>query len=230
MFVAETSPIATFQGFKVKCFRQGRTNLAERRLTRTQVLFAPTRGVVGVFLHQATTVLETRLLEAAWRAQGCPQVTLPDANYLVLWGQLVPVQKIPFAGCEDIWLQEGTLHITFRRQIDVTRMNARLDCFLRQQLLETALSALERFKPLLTKLPQRIEVCPLRPRILGQCTREGVIRLNASLSTWPESVMEETLAHELVHLEHFNHASAFWRRLTALLPDWLPRSLAHYLA
>jgi hypothetical protein len=230
MFVFEASPIATFQGFKVKCFRQGRTNLAERHLTRTHVIFVPTRGVVGVFLHHATAVVEEALLAAAWRAQGCPQVTYPDAHHQLIWGSLVPVQMIPFAGCEDIWLQDGALQITFRRQMDATRLEARIACFMQQQLLVTAEAALEKFRPFLTKMPLRIEVCPLRPRILGQCTREGVIRLNASLCIWPKSVMEETLAHELVHLEHFNHSSAFWRRLTELLPDWLPRSLVHYLA
>lgn len=229
MFLFEASPIATFQGFKVKCFRQGRTNLAERRLTRTHVIFAPTRGVVGVFLHHATAVVEEALLEAAWRAQGCPRVTHPDANHLALWGCLVPVQRIPFAGCEDIWMQDGTLQMTFRRAIDVARMDARIASFMQQQLRITAEAMLKKFTPYLTKMPLRIDVCPLRPRILGQCTREGVIRLNATLYTWPKRVMEETLVHELVHLEHFNHSNVFWRRLTELLPDWLPRSLMHYL-
>jgi hypothetical protein len=230
MFKREVSPITTFKGFAVKSFRQGRTNLAERHLTRTHVLFIPTRGVVGVFLSDALTIVDELLLTAAWRAQGCPEVTLPDARHIALFGRLLALQAEPFAGYNDFWMQEDTIHVAFKRGEDQAMLQAHLNTFARKTLLELAESALQRYLPYLKRQPQRIEISPLRPRILGHCTREGIIRLNESLCQWPASVMEETLAHELVHLEHFNHSPAFWRRLSELLPDWLPRSLAHYLA
>ena len=63
----------------------------------------------------------------------------------------------------------------------------------------------------------------------GQCRRDGEIRLSPALAAWWPEVVEETLAHELTHLSHFNHSPAFWRALSALLPDWLPRALLHHL-
>lgn len=230
MLVAEKSPIPSFKGFSVKVFRQGRTNLSERRLSRTQVVFVPTRGVVGVFLHAAHGTVEESLLMAAWQAQNCPQVTLPDEKHIALFGRLVSIHCVPFAGYEDVWMQEGELQVAFKRAIDPVKRRAHVEAFARKALLDAAYASLETFKPRLKRMPQRIDICPLRPRILGQCTRDGVIRLNESLCHLPESVMEETLAHELVHLEHFNHSTAFWLRLTELLPDWLPRTLAHYLS
>ncbi len=230
MFTSEPSPIASFKGFAVRCFRQGRTNLAERRLTRTYVLFMPTRSVVGVFLHTAQSVVEEELLVAAWRAQGCPEVIRPTAHQMILFGKGVPISVVPFAGYEDVWFQEGILTVAFKRREEAEMLQAKVATFSHKALQSAAEQALEAFRPRLVRLPKRIEICPLRPRILGQCTREGVIRLNESLATLPTSVMEETLAHELVHLEHFNHSSAFWRRLSELLPDWLPRTLAHYLS
>jgi predicted metal-dependent hydrolase len=129
-----------------------------------------------------------------------------------------------------MWFQEGVLTVAFKRREEPETLQAKVATFSRKALQTAAEQALEAFRPRLERLPKRIEICPLRPRILGQCTREGVIRLNESLATLPTSVMEETLAHELVHLELFNHSSAFWRRLSELLPDWLPRTLAHYLS
>ena len=230
MFRKEVPPFATFKGFAVKCFRQGRTNLAERHLTRTQVLFVPTRGVVGIFLPNALEVVDEHLLNAAWRAQGCPEVTLPDAHHIALFGRLLTLESVPFAGYNDVWMQGDTVHAAFKRGEDRALLQAHLNVYARKTLLAAAEAAIQRFSPYLKHQPHHIEIAPLRPRILGHCTRSGIIRLNEQLSQWPTSVMEETLAHELVHLEYFNHSPAFWRRLSELLPDWLPRSLVHYLA
>lgn len=229
MFRLEKSPLTSFNGFDVKCFRQGRTNLMERRITRTHILFAPIRGVVGIFLQDALAVVDDAMLMAAWRVQGSPKVTRPTARQVPLFGRLLTLQTVPFAGYDDLWLENDTLYAAFKRGEAWEKLEARLRLFSRQHLLAAAEASLRRFAPQLTRMPLRIEIAPLRPRILGQCTRDGVIRLNEELCHWPETVMEETLAHELVHLEHFNHSPAFWKRLTELLPDWLPRSLAHYL-
>lgn len=229
MFRLETSPIPTFRGFTVKCFRQGRTNLAERRLMRTVIRFAPVKGVVGVFLHHPAIVVEMALLEAAWQAQGCPEVTLPTEQQAVLFGSLHPICHTPFAGYDDVWLEGDHIRIASKKQPNPTVWQSRFNALVHQCLLDAATAQLECFRPQLRRLPRSIQIRPLRPRILGQCTREGDIYLNLSLHHWPTEIMTETLAHELVHLEYFNHSNAFWKRLTELLPDWLPRSLAHYL-
>ena len=83
--------------------------------------------------------------------------------------------------------------------------------------------------PRLAAAPARIVVRRLGRRTLGQCRRNGEIRLSPALAAWWPEVVEETLAHELTHLTHFNHSPAFWRTLSALLPDWLPRALLHHL-
>ena len=229
MFRLEASSISTFQGFTVKCFRQGRTNLAERRLPRSHILFAPTKGVVGVFLASPAECVEEARLHAAWLAQGAPHVALPDERHFLLFGQSLPIVQTPFAGYDDLWLEEGRVQITFKKKPDLTKQAERLESFARVQLLNAATDALKTFEPKLKRQPRSLQIRPLRPRILGQCTRDGDIYLNAALHQWPQAVLAETVAHELVHLEHFNHSSAFWQRLTELLPDWLPRSLAHYL-
>lgn len=231
MFHPESSPIPTFKGFEVKAFRQGKANLIERTLQRPFVLFASFLGRVGVFLPRGAWAVEEALLDAAWRAQGSPQVHLPTAHEVVLFGEIVPIRAIPFAGYDDLWLERSpsTLMMAYRRGEDQAVKAAHLLAFQQRLLLERAHALLESFLPRLERPPKALVIHPLRPRILGQCTREGEIRLNLSLLQWPEAVLEETLAHELAHLSVFNHSPQFWRRLTLLLPDWLQRSLAHYL-
>lgn len=231
VFLPEVSPIEQYRGFRVKAFRQGACNLVERKLYRPVVRFVPFRGVVGVFLPRGAWAVEETLLEATWTAQGKPLVHFPAAQEMVYFGRILTVQELSFAGYEDVWLEadEQTLMLAYRRTVDVKRRQAMLRTFQHAHLLKRAYIDLDHFLPLLDRPPQAIVIHPLRPRILGQCTREGEIRLNLSLLQWPPEILTETLAHELAHLTVFNHSPAFWRRLTSLLPDWLPRSLAHYL-
>lgn len=231
MFRREASPIERFNGFRVVCFRQGRVNLAERRLPSSQVVFAPHLATAGVFLQDGRAAVTEEWLNAEWLRQGAPYVHLPVAQKeLLLWGNCLPIQPLPFAGCNDLWEADGKLVIAFKRTCDEHVQAVLTAAFVRERLLAAAHHALERFAPQLKQRPRSIAIRPLRARTLGQCTREGDIFLNVSLHQWPQEVMEETLAHELVHLEYFNHSHAFWRRLSELLPDWLPRTLAHYLS
>jgi hypothetical protein len=231
MFHPEATSIAHFRGFELKAFRQTRCNLVERTLQTPVVVFAPFLGRVGVFLPRGAWAVEEALLDAAWHAQGEPHVRMTTPDEVLLFGEIISIQHLPFAGYDDLWLEADgkTLMVAHRRAIDVDRFQSKLHSFQRAYLLERANVLLEKFLPRLKRTPQAVVIHPLRPRILGQCTREGEIRLNLSLLQWPERILEETLAHELVHLEVFNHSPMFWRTLTALLPDWLPRSLVHYL-
>lgn len=231
MFLPETPPFKTFKGFQVKVFRQGQCNLIERKLQRPVVLFVPPRECVGVFLPRGAWAVEDPLLQAAWTAQDSPMPHRPSAFETIYFGKVLPLHEVPFAGYDDIWLEPDAtaISIAYRRNPDIKRRQYLLQTFERSHLLQRAEQALNTFLPRLEKVPRSLVVHPLRPRILGQCTREGEIRLNPSLFQWAPTILEETLAHELAHLMVFNHSPAFWRTLTALLPDWLPRSLAHYL-
>lgn len=229
MFRAEPSPITTFEGFTVKCFRQGRVNLVERRLSHTKVIFVPSKGVVGVFLASAIEIVEEVLLRAAWQAQGSPRVAKPDAQHLYLFGERLTIEQMAFAGCNDVWREGERIIVAFRRGVCEKTQAALLSRFIYTALETHVQQLFETFRPQLKRQPQAIQIAPLRGRVLGKCTRDGVIYLNFSLSQWSLAIIEETLAHELVHLEHFNHSAAFWQRLTTLLPGWLPRYLIHYL-
>lgn len=230
MFKLESSPIPTFNGFQVQCFRQGRCNLAERRLEMTTIHFAPHLGKVGAFLPNALVSLTNDMLMEAWIAQGTPQVHLPiPEKELLLLGKIWPIQHQLFAGYDDLWFEDGIIKVAFKRAYMPQVQEKLLVKFTLNQLQVTADQLLQRFALRLKKQPRAIVFRPLHWRTLGQCTREGEIYLNPSLRQWAPEIMEETLAHELVHLEYFNHSNAFWRRLTELLPDWLPRTLVHHL-
>ena len=60
----------------------------------------------------------------------------------------------------------------------------------------------------------------------GSCSADGNISLNAKLLLFPPEIVEYVMIHELCHRREMNHSAAFWREVTAFLPDWKIRRSA----
>jgi hypothetical protein len=57
-------------------------------------------------------------------------------------------------------------------------------------------------------------------RTWGNCSANGVIKLNTHLVKAPLPVVDSVIAHELCHLEEMNHGREFYALLQGLNPDW----------
>ncbi len=57
----------------------------------------------------------------------------------------------------------------------------------------------------------------------GSCSMQGNISLNAKLLLLPPQVVRYVLVHELSHLEHMNHSTAFWQYVELFEPDYRNR-------
>jgi predicted metal-dependent hydrolase len=58
-------------------------------------------------------------------------------------------------------------------------------------------------------------------RTWGNCSSNGLIKLNTHLIKAPSGVIDSVIAHELCHLVEMNHGRAFYRLLEQLNPNWL---------
>ncbi len=228
MFLREKSTLISFKGYRVVAFRQGRSNLAERMLTRSVIHFAPHVALVGVFLASPMDIVSHDLLEVAWKRQGCPCAKSQPKGTPFLFGKPLTYEVVPYVGYDDLWEDEGKVIVAFKRNVIADDLISRLTVITHQRLIERAHALMEKLIVRGAQRPKKILLKALR-RSLGQCSRDGVVVLNPELLMWHEAILEETLAHELTHLKHFNHSPDFWRELTRLLPDWLPRTLVHYL-
>ncbi|MUP45390.1 M48 family peptidase [Gramella sp. BOM4] len=54
----------------------------------------------------------------------------------------------------------------------------------------------------------------------GSCDRNGTILLNLELIKAPKVCIEYVIIHEICHLAHLNHSSAFYELLGRLYPNW----------
>jgi predicted metal-dependent hydrolase len=61
------------------------------------------------------------------------------------------------------------------------------------------------------------------PRRWGSWTPSGRISLNPDLIRAPTACIDYVITHELIHLIHPHHGSAFYELLETLMPDWRSR-------
>ena len=54
----------------------------------------------------------------------------------------------------------------------------------------------------------------------GSCSTRGLISLNWRLIVAPVEVIDYVIVHELAHLAHHNHSSAFWNLVASEIPDY----------
>lgn len=57
----------------------------------------------------------------------------------------------------------------------------------------------------------------------GHCTAKGAIQYNWQILLAPEPIVDYLVAHEVSHLLHHNHSSAFWAVVAGLCPDYKKR-------
>jgi predicted metal-dependent hydrolase len=54
----------------------------------------------------------------------------------------------------------------------------------------------------------------------GSCTSDGRIMVSWRLVAADPAVFHYVVAHEMAHLRHMNHSSAFWALVETMVPDW----------
>ena len=54
----------------------------------------------------------------------------------------------------------------------------------------------------------------------GSCDKNGVVHLNLELIKAPKKCIEYVIVHELCHLVHLDHSTAFYELLQKVYPDW----------
>lgn len=57
----------------------------------------------------------------------------------------------------------------------------------------------------------------------GTCSGDNALRYSFRLLYCPKEIIEYVIVHELAHIRHKNHSSAFWQEVERYLPDWKRR-------
>ena len=107
-------------------------------------------------------------------------------------------------------------------QVDEAPLKAALEGWYRAQAAEIFWARLLAFGAPAGLTPSGITIRAQRSR-WGSCSRTGHINLNWRLMLLPTLLADYVLIHELCHLRHMDHSSAFKALLASLLPDYRER-------
>jgi predicted metal-dependent hydrolase len=75
------------------------------------------------------------------------------------------------------------------------------------------------FAPLVGVRPAEVRARYYKSR-WGSCNSRGELQFNWLLMLAPPEVVDYVVVHELAHLRHFNHSSAFWQLVGQVMPDY----------
>jgi predicted metal-dependent hydrolase len=180
----------------------------------------------------ATKVDEQVLRKARWivRQQDFFRAFLPAApakeyvsgeshRYL---GRQFRLKVNSTADAEHVKLSGGRIHIHTHHPKDADHVRGLLAGWYRSHAVARFDVAVNKAMPLFKKhgiARPSVRVQRLRKR-WGSCTAKGTILLNPDLIQAPGHCIDYVVVHELCHLVHPDHSSAFYKLLDRTMPEW----------
>ena len=77
------------------------------------------------------------------------------------------------------------------------------------------------FSSMIGKKPRQYRLALQRSR-WGSCSYRHHLSFNKALIFTPRDTIRYVVAHEMSHMQHFDHSSRFWHLVETLLPNYQP--------
>lgn len=94
-----------------------------------------------------------------------------------------------------------------------------LEQWYKEKALEIFSERINSYSKKIGKKPERIKLSNAKKR-WGSCTSKGTTLLNWRIVMAPMQVVDYLVVHELSHLIHLNHSTAFWQLVAKIIPDY----------
>lgn len=84
----------------------------------------------------------------------------------------------------------------------------------------------EKIEPIVANYKAQLDVAPKKIKVMelqnrwGSCSAKGNINFHWKCAMAPIDVLHYIVVHELAHLIHPNHTTAFWNEIDKILPNY----------
>ncbi|BFM09062.1 M48 family metallopeptidase [Halioxenophilus aromaticivorans] len=210
-------------------------NYTLRRSARRKTIEIQVRGDQVVvrapnFVHQGD-IQRFVLARAAWvqeklslyrqRALLYPPRTYEPGARWWFCGQPYSLD-VRVAAVDRVEIQDQSLRVVVSRR-KVRDPQAKLERLLSQWYQQQAMAVLTHKTEQLTRQMglryQQIKLRKTRSR-WGHCTHDGSLQFNWLIMQAPEPVIDYLVAHEVCHLQHFDHSLRFWSLVGKVCPEY----------
>ena len=169
--------------------------------------------------------LVLKLGQVRQQAERTPRLPsqLMDGDCWPLFGEHLPV-RIEQGKCHQIRVTDAGIQLVFtaRQQSQASRWRLWQQWY-RQQALHYAEDRVDywlaQMGSELPQLPASVSVRQYRSR-WGSCSSLGELKFNYLLAMVPKDVFDYVVVHELCHLKHMHHGTAFWLMVEVYCPQW----------
>ncbi len=140
--------------------------------------------------------------------------------------QIKPGVVIPLLGKRVRIKHDGDLAHAWEMRDDILYVSGDRDAFcqnvtaaLREIASRTLTALAMRYAVRMGRRLNRVSVRDTRSR-WGSCSSTARLSFSYRLIFAPKEVMEYVVAHEVAHLRHMNHSTAFWNAVEYICPDY----------
>jgi predicted metal-dependent hydrolase len=111
--------------------------------------------------------------------------------------------------------QDGAVGV---RADDSIEARATLERYLRREAIGMLTERVQHWAAIMDVQPVSLRFGDARQR-WGSCNSRGGLNLNWRLAMTPARCLDYVVVHELAHLRHMNHGSAFWAEVERFFPS-----------
>lgn len=194
------------------------TVIRHKRRKRAAFFVTPDGIELRIPARLPNRVVETILTEhAGWiedRLAALPKRDVLPADRLLLHGETFPLVK---SNTETRFRFDGE-NFYCPAAWDESSLRKAYEVWLRERALAYVMERSPHYEHQLGVKAERIRIGHQKTR-WGSCSSTGTISINVRLMLAPQDVMDYVIAHEWVHLVHFDHSKAFWSKLASVYPN-----------
>lgn len=194
------------------------TVIRHKRRKRAAFFVTPDGIELRIPARLPNRVVETILTEhAGWiedRLAALPKRDVLPADRLLLHGETFPLVK---SNTETRFRFDGE-NFYCPAAWDESSLRKAYEVWLRERALVYVMERSPHYERQLGVKAERIRIGHQKTR-WGSCSSTGTISINVRLMLAPQDVMDYVIAHEWVHLVHFDHSKAFWSKLASVYPN-----------
>ena len=179
---------------------------------------------------------KTRWIEKHLQRQQTGLQQYKQRNYLsgdsILWLGHELKLRVIVAATPTVHQYESILQLAVKENTLSARKQL-LQRWYTQSAAEYLVQRVEYFQRLLEVKANGLKVRYYKSR-WGSCNRRGELQFNWLLLMAPATVVDYVVVHELAHIKHFNHSTAFWQTVAQVMPnyqshrDWLKQQSTLY--
>ena len=211
--------------FEFTLVRSARRRSISIEIAKAQVVVrAPyfvAKAEIEKFLREKSTWVQQKLVQQKLQLSALPSYTFADGSSLPFLGSdlTLVVHKQPRADVVR-YGEQLLVILSSRGRLPDEQQTKRLVCeWYQQQALALLRAKTDTAVMRLGVKHSGVTIKATRSK-WGHCTAQGAIQYNWQILLAPESVVDYLVAHEVSHLLHHNHSSAFWGVVASLCPDY----------